>query len=544
MRRRLGRAVAAIALLALPFAGSPAAAQESPGAQLVEVCSQTGVIDIDELGPRACVSFEAGSVLLSSVCGLLPLPPEACAAILDGRVIDPTAVDAYQDSWVHRALRLQERLDRNEPMRNSLVPHTHNSANTTADLPSVSNADPNQRYSIADQLRMDIRGIELDLHWVPSLAGTAETGGNAVVLCHGRSEGDDEVVVHVGCSVDRPLRDGLVEIRDHLAAPGNDDQVLLLYLENQLDDDPVAHDTAIADLDAVLGDLVLRPPSSECTDAPMDTSRQDVLDAGHQIVLVGDCGPGGWNGWVHDRGPLWDENGHDGDYPSYPECIDTVRADRDYDANWIRHWEDLTWLSAMVEGDRYPITPEVTRSMVRCGVDMIGFDRLEPDDGRLEALVWSWAVHEPTLDPDLACAARDDDGRFRMQDCAEVRSFSCRTPAGAWLVSETADRWAAGDSICAGIGATFAVPPTGWENERLGAVAAVEVVWIPIGLADVGGTPAEVVTSPVVDPAPAADPVASGGSSLPATGRTTPMAVALGALILAVSARRLVHRRG
>ncbi|MCT9872628.1 hypothetical protein, partial [Paenarthrobacter aurescens] len=72
-----------------------------------------------------------------------------------------------ESSWVGRALRLQLDLDEREPMLNSLWPHTHNSFNSSVYSPTVSSLDPNQRWSIIDQLRMGIRAIELDLHPSP-----------------------------------------------------------------------------------------------------------------------------------------------------------------------------------------------------------------------------------------------------------------------------------------------------------------------------------------------------------------------------------------
>lgn len=128
-------------------------------------------------------------LLLASLPAAASLPPplaktvDAVGVHLDRP--DPAAVAAFEASWVGRALRAQDRLDDGEPLVNTLIPHTHNSANATAYPLSLSSLDPNQRYSITDQLRMGSRGIELDLHWAPHPSGTAATGGRAVVLCHG-----------------------------------------------------------------------------------------------------------------------------------------------------------------------------------------------------------------------------------------------------------------------------------------------------------------------------------------------------------------------
>jgi hypothetical protein len=196
---------------------------------------------------------------------------------------------------VHRALRLQSRLDEDQPLRLSLVPHTHNSGNATAYRPTLSTADPNQRYTVFDQLRMGIRGIELDLHWHVHPSGTPETDFKAVVECHGRTEGAGPLVIHLGCTADRLAEEGLAELAAFLAVPGNEREVVLLYLENQLDGDPRAHEQISDAIERHLGDLVARPPAGQpCATLPYDTSRADLLAAGHQVLVVGNCGPASW----------------------------------------------------------------------------------------------------------------------------------------------------------------------------------------------------------------------------------------------------------
>ena len=62
---------------------------------------------------------------------------------------------------------------------------------------------------MTDQLRMDIRAIEIDLHWVPSPYGSPATNGYWPTICHG--DGEDPTgqgaYVHVGCTdaAERPL---------------------------------------------------------------------------------------------------------------------------------------------------------------------------------------------------------------------------------------------------------------------------------------------------------------------------------------------------
>src|SRR5947209_6291945 len=169
-----------------------------------------------------------------------PAAPEACSPI-DGRTISEAQVQTYESGWVHRALSLQRGLDAAAPLAEEQLPHTHNSFNassyrlgSTSYYPTLTNQDPNQVYSITDQLRMDIRAIEIDLHWWPSPFGSPDTGGKWVTMCHGDS-GQTGGAVHIGCTWDRPFQDGLTELKAWLDA--HPDQLIVLYLENQLVDE-------------------------------------------------------------------------------------------------------------------------------------------------------------------------------------------------------------------------------------------------------------------------------------------------------------------
>ena len=170
----------------------------------------------------------------------------------------------------------------------------------------MSNLDPNQLYTVTDQLRMDMRGIELDLHWHL---------GRRCVVCHGQPVAVGPTAVHAGCSVDRGLAEALRELRAWLDR--NPDEVVLLYLENNLDGVSAAHSAAAAALAAELGSLVLPTPAgSPCGAMPLEMSRASIRATGARVLIVGNCGPGGWGTFVHERGPQWDESGldHGDDY--------------------------------------------------------------------------------------------------------------------------------------------------------------------------------------------------------------------------------------
>jgi len=379
---------------------------------------------------------------------------------------------------------LQSQLDAGRPLREALIPGTHNSFNSQAYPPTLSGLDHNQMYSLTDQLRMDMRGLELDVHWFPSVYADPQDGGFAPILCHGDVVPIGPVPFHLGCTVERHLREGLAELRTWLDEhPG---EFLLLYLENNLDGDLHAHEAAARAIAAELGDLVSRPATA-CAAMPAAKSRREILAEDPQgrarVLIVGNCGPGSWGSWVHERdqSEIWYESSSPAgdDYPDYPQCAAPggEREQHAYGSRFIRYFEDSTWLTVMVDGAPTQITLVDTSHMVRCGVNLTGFDQLAPEDPRLEALVWSWAKDEPAS---ASCARHDDDGHFRATDCATALRYACRTQAGGWVVTTQTGPWSGGFAACASEvpSATFSVPATGYENELLQAARSSGAVWL------------------------------------------------------------------
>src|SRR3954467_12051812 len=191
---------------------------------------------------------------------------------------DEPAIASYERSWTHRALAFQESLSRALPLRDAPWIGTHNSFNSIAEMgPTLSDTDSNQQLALTDQLRQDMRSLELDLHWLPSpYAG----GANAPVVCHGEG--------NAGCTIEKPLGPVLDEVAVFLRA--HRDAVLLLYLEDQLDGAD-AHDAAAAAVREKLGSLVYAPPAGgACAKLPLELTKADVLRRGAQVVIVSGCG--------------------------------------------------------------------------------------------------------------------------------------------------------------------------------------------------------------------------------------------------------------
>jgi hypothetical protein len=490
--RRLALLAVAVLVGLVPAVGARAADREPSLQAVPDGCAQTAGA-VPEAGPRGCRTAQAVVWGTGQWCRQVDGTDDGCES-LDGRDLSEASIAAYEASWTHRALVLQRDLDARVPLLRELVPHTHNSFNSAAYTPTVSGSDPNQAVSMRDQLRLDMRAIEIDVHWVPSLTADPQDNGMAPIMCHGEPVAAGPVTVHAGCSYERHVRDGLAELRDWIDAQdqAGHPQLVVLYLENNLDDNEAAHNAVARALAEVLGPRVLRPPAGDpCADMPLTRTRQDILATGARVLIVGNCGPGAWGTWVHERGPQWDESssGPGDDYPAFEACP-AERAKVDYAHHWVRRYEDSTWLSAMAGGASSQVTATETRNMVRCGVNMPGFDQLRASDPRLAELVWSWAPNEPASGD---CAAQGKDARFRSTACTAHLPVACVDGAGAWHVTARRTAFASGDKACAQAfpGSHFAVPANGYENELVRAAAAPSAgpVWLNLHRTATGWIP-------------------------------------------------------
>ena len=380
------------------------------------------------------------------------------------------AIEAYEKSWTHRTLAFQYSLANDVDFINAPWLGTHNSFNSLTEVgPALSPVDSNQQLSLTDQLRIDMRALEIDVHWFPSVRAG---GAYAPVVCHAGA-----VSEHDGCSTE-PL---LGPVLDQIAAwaHAHPTQALLLYIEDHLDS---GYDTASAAIKQSLGSLVYPTGSSNGTPVEVldqHLTRDKVLGSGHQIVLVSNSHGGGGAAW---RSLVFTWNKHLEQTPhgfqAYPACgPDYTRSQ--YDSTLVRYYEDSTWLSAgqgalTNSPDGEGLLPSDVTQMVRCGVDLFGFDQIEPDDGRLNAAVWSWADGQPRGG---SCAYLGASGRWASSSCGKERPAGCVSSNGSWVVTDPVTE-ADAAAACGAAGATFTAPRTGYQNELLKTAAGGSATWI------------------------------------------------------------------
>ena len=380
-----------------------------------------------------------------------------------------TAIEAYEKSWTHRTLAFQYSLANDVGMVNAPWLGTHNSFNSIAQQgPALSTTDANQQLTLVDQLRMDMRSLELDVHWFPSVRAG---GQNAPVVCHAGAVSD-----HDGCSTEPLLGPVLDQIAAWLHAHPR--QVVLLYMEDHLAGG--GYPAAVDAIDKSLGKLVYSTGSKDgsCVELPPTLTRDEVLAAGAQVVMVANSGCGEGADW---RSLAFSWRNHFEEGPSQFLATPPCGFKRsDYDTRLIRYYEDSTWLSAGAgaaagDADSPGLTPEIVRAMTKCGVDLLGFDQLQPGDGRNDAAVWSWAKDQPARGD---CTEMRGDGRWYSSGCKQKRRATCRRADGSWVLSANAVKESDAERACAVAGARFDVPRTGYDNESLALVASGKRIYL------------------------------------------------------------------
>ena len=383
----------------------------------------------------------------------------SCACAIAAMGVAPATadeVDDFQGTWVDRALDLQYELGFDVPLRNAPYVGTHNSFNSVAEMgPTLSAMDSNQRLGLVDQLDVDVRSIELDLHRFPSAQGA----GFRPVVCHALGGG-------IGCTVEKDLDPILAEISGWLRRPENSEQVLLLYLEDDLDT-ARTHDDAAAAIEASLGDLVHRPEGEGCQEVSTELTRDEIRDSGKRVLIVSGCGKGdAWQSLAFS----WEDHRESRpfDFEDFPGCgPDYTIADSR--KHLIRYFEDSTKVTRGTGEPDDGLIPETVAAMVRCGIDLVGLDQLTPFDGRLEGLVWSWAPEQPSTG---RCAidkvgARFPFGRWFSKPCASLRGRPACRKGNRWIVPRGRSDRRKGIAVCRELGGRLSVPRSGYENQLL-----------------------------------------------------------------------------
>lgn len=475
--KRLAAVLAvALALVASFLATTPATQAAAPAA------TPSPTAPCDAISPIAIPCVALGKVFnaVNAECRRVGIPDSLCALPLAYSVTQ-AARDAYRTSWAHQTAAFQYALQDSVPLRDVQWVGTHNSFNGLGYPLTLSRADSNQQLTLTQQLDIDVRALELDLHHTPGLLGLL--GPKVVTVCHGQGP----EVGNFGCTTETPFSTVLPEVAKWLNAPANSNEVILLYLEDAVKN-AAAYTSILSTLDKVLKrpngtSLVFKPNPADkaangCVPLPLDATRDAVRAAGARVVLVGSCAPG-WSASVFDWSSVHVESGRTSTYQPFPTCDATYGAGV-YANQLVRYFEDTTLVSTLLNPTRKPVdpealTPEKVAAMTACGVNVFGFDQLLPEDGRIQATLWSWAPDEPKAGAG-SCTYLNAEGRWVAAPCTDLHPAACLT-GDTWTVTPAVPA-ADAAAACTAIGSAFDLPRTGDQNSRLHAVAGAEGAWV------------------------------------------------------------------
>ena len=357
------------------------------------------------------------------------------------------SIDAFNSSWVGQALDLQRGLDNNAPIIDNNILGTHNTYNSevyTACNFSVGcrYLDPQQKYSIKDQLRMGARFIELDVHWTVKMESLFSYP-KRLLLCHGV------------CSInDKYATEGFNEVKDWLNDSNNSDEVIIIYIEDASDNH---HSDLFNQMNDRFGYKIYA--SGGCNSIPDTLTKAQVLAAGKQVIL--------WK---------------DGGCSSNASMASTAFTSL---GNVGRIWEDSTTLGSIAEffdGGIDSISASEVRDAFKTGGNIVNLDDMVMDDGRIEAAIWSWNTNEPNNSNNEDCAAQTSSGRWNDTSCDNNYAYACVDDSGNWTVpSSTTGSWSNGESVCSDYGLNFAVPTNSQANQALKAAkeqVGYNTVWL------------------------------------------------------------------
>jgi hypothetical protein len=411
-------------------------------------------------------------VVLTALCALA-LPASSSAGIPEP-----------EQGWAQRALGIQYEVASDVGWKDMPWVGSHNSFNSVGQTGvALSSNDANQQITLVAQLDAGLRSLELDVHRFPDVPG------GTLRVCHGR--GADQA--HLGCTTEKDLATTLAELAAWLDQPDNSEEVLLLYLEDHMGD-AAGYNAAAEIVTAQLGNRLYTPPAGGCSEVPAALTRDDIRDAGRQVIIVSDCGPEGASEW-HAVAHNWNSHveSRPVDYEDYPSCGPDYDIPT-YQSKFVRYYEDSTALTNVVgpptgvatadDG----ITPPTAAAMARCGVDLIGLDQVTgPADPRLEGLVWSWQVNRPrptakgerdcavqrrgvAVDPALAfpgSAEPTTRSAWFDQLCEREHAAACRDAAGEWTIVPKRVTRKAARRACEAEGDVLGTPRTGYQAQRL-----------------------------------------------------------------------------
>jgi len=344
-----------------------------------------------------------------------------------------------------------------------------------------------------------VRHVEVDIWFLPNFTDVRichspvsdplfwlEVQGSATALGLGDVVFDPFIEL---CSPDLTLRDALMQVAQWLSAPGNEREVVGLFLDNRVYYTDMWHVTD--DIAAVFGPALFTPNDLAARGGVWPTTEQ-FLAAGKRVFVESNnySAPFAPNATGMIFNPtLWDARQvGPTDTSPFPNC--TVRQDGTwYPDGLVRVLEgSVVWTPDYDERMSGIIPkPDGLADLTACGVQNIAIADIGPV--ALMGLVWSWSAGEPRASANCTAAAMTTvRGRWTAQPCSRAMPAVCRrgdpaVPSGndpdAWAITRAAVPFVVAPSACAALGAGWAFDPPrdGRENAAVASSLQESGFW-------------------------------------------------------------------
>jgi len=387
------------------------------------------------------------------------------------------------DPWLLKTMRTQRMLSYDLPLNYFPFLATHNSFNNRADGYGEYNFDlvinrllktifsgedftwiyAQQEYTMTDQLRMGIRALHLDPHWVYGDVRLCHSGAEigfvdmlAKEYFNYFNETMDWNSQNLFCSPwDRTWSDGLKEIKEWLDLPENSQEFIFIHHDDQkywtwgrskLVEDPIKE---------IFGSTLFTPSDLLNDFRGNWPTVNQLLSKNKRILFQSEDTYGSYDQsliFAPFLTPGWTANcvRH---FTEYPECGGYQPG------SWVNWGGESQMATPFFDGSQMcgVVTPGNAGKFMECSPSYLGFDQVSPT--LLKSAVWTWREGEPAKD---GCAALHSDGRWTSESCDQALPNAERF-FGEWALAPSSS-WG-NSTIDAGF--QFAVPQSGFEQRQL-----------------------------------------------------------------------------
>eukprot|EP01084_Bolivina_argentea_P139117 244765_1 len=379
----------------------------------------------------------------------------------------PTSYESILITWASNTLSLQHQIDNDLPLSQTTWIGTHNSFSNNKDG-SYTSVQLNQPDSLQKQLQRGARQVGFDVYIYKYITINGLSTKSKLVVCHQVS--NDACMAESYLSGAEGLKQHIKTVRDFFAngAHANEVVIIRLYLDRQVyNNKPGLLDQLFEDVfgssnpsHVYLSDTV----SSTCRKLPITLTKNDVLSAGKNIVIViaksKQC-DSKYSKWVFD----WESN----DIVKI-KSVGELSGTETEQNRFTRIFDDSTKFDPDLERDINPNKNNIM-SYFEAGLnnaELYGFNA-NPDNWGTNVVhnyhcVWSWAEHYPISGPQCVLYDINNQHRFTQSDCNHYNKVCCFDhDTNTWSITSDSYQWSDSLNACS----TFDVPKNAYQMKLL-----------------------------------------------------------------------------